>query len=118
MIVVFKNPPIGEENPKLTTEKRYVVIGIDDAFFRVIDDDSEPILYPKGYFETVDSSIPTDWIRMDHPDGEYHIDPPECSAIGFYEDYFDDKEYAQEAFRRATKRILSQLEILGDASKK
>lgn len=77
----------------------YSVIGIDNDNYRVIDEIGEPILYPKGLFDIVDSSIPESWIKNTFPDGDYYIDPPELSEAGFYEDLFDRKPEAIKIFR-------------------
>lgn len=84
--------------------KIYEVIGIDHECFRIINEISEPILYPKGLFDIVDQNIPKEWVYDKYSDDEYYIDPPELSAKGFYEDYFDGKVESIEIF----KKFLSQ----------
>jgi hypothetical protein len=88
-------------NQNLEPNKVYEVIGITGEYFRVINEASEPILYPKYLFYVIDPTIPGSWIRKDYPDDEYFIDPPELSGSNFdYEDYFDGKPEAKTIFER------------------
>jgi hypothetical protein len=88
-------------NQNLGPNKVYEVIGITDEYFRIVDEASEPILYPKYLFDIIDPIIPQSWVRKDYPDDEYFIDPPELSGPDFdYEDYFDGKPEAKVIFER------------------
>lgn len=89
----------------LTVGREYLVIGADDQHLRVMDDCGEPILYPRKLFEVVDDDVPSDWVRRDYEDGEYHIDPPEVAFPGFYEDYFDHKDEARRTFEQVLARL-------------
>lgn len=84
------------DSPFLTTNKEYVVIGLDDTFFRAITDRGEPVLIPRSKFEIVDESIPAHWIWTCFADDKFYADPPELSARGFYERYFDHDQQAVE----------------------
>ena|ERR1700690_279817 len=84
----------------LEPEKIYEVIGIDYDSYRIIDEIGEPILYPKYLFDIIDPSIPESWIREEHETDHYYIDPPELSAPGFYEDYFDKDAKARAIFEQ------------------
>ncbi len=97
---VFAKGQAGEHSG-LTQGRTYVVVGVDDQHYRVMDDAGEPILFPKELFSVVDGTIPSGWVRVEYDDGEYHIDPLETSGVGFYEDYFDRDERAVAAFNRA-----------------
>lgn len=90
-------------NPHLSPNTEYVVIGIDNENYRVVNDSLEPVLYPKTIFDVLDDSIPTDWVRTDFEDGEYFIDPPQFSEIGFFEDYFDGIESALSTYNSYLK---------------
>ncbi|GAB3254650.1 hypothetical protein [Chitinimonas naiadis] len=81
----------------LSPEQIYPVVGIDSTSFRVINDAGEPVLYAKELFDIVDPIVPNDWVEERDGD-EYYIDPPEFCEPGFYEDYFDNVEYALEKF--------------------
>ena len=93
------------EHQHLEIDKLYDVIGIDDTYYRIINEAKEPILYPKALFEVIDSSIPNTWVRKDCGDDEYYIDPPEFSRRGFYEDYFDGKPEAIHLFQEFVKSL-------------
>ncbi len=89
------------DNQNLEPNNVYEVIGITDEHFRVLNEASEPILYPKYLFDVIDSTIPESWVRKDYPNDEYFIDPPELSGPDFdYEDYFDEKPGAKVIFER------------------
>lgn len=92
----------------LSKESIYPVIGISDDSYRIINDQDEPVLYPKEYFEVVDELIPPHWVRTDFEDGEYYIDPPEFSGVGFFEDYFDGIQSVVKKYHRYLK--LNRLE--------
>jgi hypothetical protein len=83
----------------------YYVVGIDDEYFRVIDNDGEPILYLKALFEIVDTYVPEDWTTRTYEDGEYFIGPAEFNKTGFYEDYFDGVADAVNEFESFRKRF-------------
>ncbi|MBV2124671.1 MAG: hypothetical protein KUF75_05945 [Candidatus Thiodiazotropha sp. (ex Ctena orbiculata)] len=87
----------------LTPDKIYLVIGIDDESYRIVDDCLEPTLYRKELFDVLESNYPESWLKTEYEDGEYYIEPPELSAIGFYEDYFDGVESAVLAYRNYLK---------------
>ena len=80
----------------------YYVVGISGGYFRAINDNGDPVLYPKLLFEIVDSNIPNDWITENFDDEDY-IDPPEFSTPGFYEDYFDGVSTAVDKFEAFRK---------------
>jgi len=105
MKVLFERLPADGKQPRLTVGTHYLVVGFGDEYVRVLNDAREPILYPWEYFSDHIGDMPNDWIRRDYADGEFHVDPAECAHIGFYEDYFDGLEEAQQAFQRALARI-------------
>lgn len=88
---------------RLTPEKIYLVIGIDDESYRIVDDCFEPTLYRKELFDVLETGYPESWIKTEYEDGEYYIEPPELSGIGFYEDYFDGVESAVLAYKNYLK---------------
>ncbi len=99
----------GLSQESLTIGKVYTVIGIEGGFYRVLNDEKEPILYEKEMFDIVDYTIPENWIRTEYDDSELFIIPPELSAIGFYEDYFDGKQEAKEKFSQFINSFLSEV---------
>lgn len=92
------------DNQYLSPGKEYLVVGYDEQYLRVLDDVGEPILYPRYLFEIVDPSVPGDWVRVD-VDGQYFVDPPECSEPGFYESLFDGDPSASAIFARVLLRL-------------
>lgn len=92
----------------LTCGKEYVVIGLDEEYYRIVDDYGEPVLFEKFMFNVVDDAIPDDWIWQRNSDDDYCADPPGLNVRGFYEDFFDRKEYA-------IKRLNDYLRTIGIA---
>jgi hypothetical protein len=88
----------------LTPGREYVVIGVDQASYRVVDDKGEPILFPREGFRVVDDAIPQDWIWDRQGDDEYYGGPESLQTPGFYEDYFDGKPEAIEQFTQYLQR--------------
>lgn len=82
-----------------SVDNEYVVIGLDDTHFRIINDYGEPILYPKNIFVITDDERPDDWDRCDYEDGEYHVNPKPFAMAGFYEDQFKDISQAVGMFK-------------------
>lgn len=93
------------DNQHLSPGREYLVVGYDEQFVRVVNDVWEPILYPWYLFEVIDSSVPTDWIRVEEGDGEYSVNPPECNEPGFYESFFDGEPSAKAQFARVLLRL-------------
>lgn len=91
--------------PYISQKREYYVIGLSYTYFRVVDDYGEPILIPRDAFEVLDEFIPSDWIWERFSDDEYYANPPELSARGFYEAYFDGKEEAIRCFESYIKRL-------------
>ena len=75
------------------------MIGVDDIYYRVINDSDEPVLYGKDAFDVIDPHVPEHWIRRDYSDGEFYLNPPEFSEVGFFEDYFDGKQDAVDKYK-------------------
>jgi hypothetical protein len=84
----------------LTLDAIYEVIGIDDLYCRVINDNKDPVLYEKEVFKVVDAWVPVHWVKREYSDGEFYLDPPEFSEVGFFEDYFDGKQDAITKYNR------------------
>src|SRR5690349_12693430 len=97
-----------DKHKGLTPGREYVVIGVDHTSYRIVDDDADPVLYEKEYFEVVEPSIPVSWVRQDYDDGQYFIDPPELSGRGFYEAWHDRDEKARSLFASSYSRIVAE----------
>lgn len=87
----------------LSAGEVYDVVGLSSGYFRLIDDDDQPYLYPKALFDVIDPTIPADWITSTDDD-EFYTDPPECAGRGFYEHYFDGVQAAVQTFDAFRKR--------------
>lgn len=103
-MIVRANKSAGER-VYLTPKKDYIVVGMDDEYYRVLSDFSEPVLCEKSMFDVVDSAVPADWIWQRISDDEYYADPPGLNAPGFYEAFFDRKDYAINQFNAYLKSI-------------
>ena len=78
--------------------KIYEVIGLDWKTYSIIDEDNEPALYSKKYFNVVDSTIPKEWIWKKFEDNTYVADPPEFSEPGFFERWHEHEESARKIY--------------------
>jgi hypothetical protein len=83
----------------ITQGSLYLVVGIDDLYYRIVNDNKEPILYKKELFDVIDALVPKNWVRQDYSDGEFYLHPPEFSEVGFFEDFFDGNQSAVFAYR-------------------
>jgi hypothetical protein len=93
---------------RLTAQQEYFVIGVYSDALRVIDDDGEPIIYPKSLFDVRDTSIPAGWEFYEPEEGDYYLEPTRTAARGLYEDYFGsngDKKRQSDA-RKAVREML------------
>ena len=67
---------LNTENPSLVDYKdlnphnEYRVIGIEADYYRIMNDDGQPYLYPPELFVVVDAEIPADWETRHGEDGE------------------------------------------------
>lgn len=73
---------------RLSGDKIYTVLGIESQYYRLIDEEAEPHLYPSEMFDLVDPVEPTQWVR-EYEDGEVFAYPPPLNRPGFFEDYHD-----------------------------
>ncbi len=92
------------DNEKLTIGKVYDVIAVEGEYYRIIDDDHEPILYNRKLFEVVDSNIPPDWVETIFDD-EIFIEPLDTLKPGFYEDYFDGVPDVVQRYQQLLKKL-------------
>jgi len=106
MIVKTKNE--NPDYPDLTPGQPYFVIGIEANDFRILNDHGRPYLYPPDLFEVIDSREPGFWVTEYGQDGERYSYPPEFSAPGFFEDFFDGKDDALSTFWHAVNKRLSE----------
>ncbi len=94
----------------------YFVIGLNQNELRVVDNDGEPVLYPKELFDVVDPTLPAGWQFLAYPDGEYYLEPVATSSPGFYEDLFgSDGDLLAQSHAQKTLRDMLQA-TLNEAS--
>jgi hypothetical protein len=98
---------LDSNHPHLSTGQRYVVIGIEADYLRVLNDWGEPCLYPPELFSVVDAKEPELWISETGDEGERYAYPPEFFRPGFFEDLFDRKEEAMKIFWQTINRGLT-----------
>lgn len=108
MKAIYTHSPKDGTNPRLTKGREYFVVGLDNEHYRIVNDANEPILYPKECFIANEREVPKDWVKRDYPDGEYHIDPPECAYPGFYEEFFDGNNQIRQQFKDVLMRIKTE----------
>ena len=90
----------------ITVGKEYVVVGVSSNYFRVVNDYDEPTLFKCTCFDIIDGAISEDdWVCHLGEEGEVYANPPGLHLPGFYEDYFDDKEYAIKRFQEYLDKI-------------
>jgi hypothetical protein len=105
MIVKLKQPT--GPHADLTLSQPYAVIGIEAADLRILNDHGQPYLYPSEQFDVIDARRPRDWIMETGADGEPYAYPPQLHRVGFFEDFFDDKEETIATFWRVVNQRLT-----------
>jgi len=93
------------DTQNLTPGKMYALVGISQDSFRVLNDNEEPVIYPKNMFDEIDLVIPGDWIWQRYSEDEYCVNPPELASPGFFEDWFDHKSEALTVFDNYLLRV-------------
>lgn len=86
------------QNRGLTPNTWYHMIEIADSYFRVINDNDEPILYPNQLFVNAKQVIPDGWVKISIDD-ETTYTLEEFSARYFFEDYFDGNQANIEVYK-------------------
>jgi hypothetical protein len=106
MIVKLKsnNPSYSD----LSEDQPYFVIGIEADYYRILNDEGKPYLYPPEQFEIIDSHQPTDWITEFGDDGERYAYPEPLNQIGFFEDFFEHQHEKTSIFWHIVNRTLSK----------
>jgi hypothetical protein len=95
---------LADRPSRLIFEKSYEVLGIEADWYRILNEKSDPVLYPSELFDLIDDSEPADWLTEHGQDGERYSYPPELSGVGFFEDYHDNKLDAVAAFQEYLNR--------------
>lgn len=95
------------EDPNLTYNNIYFVVGIEFSSkyqepsqyiqFRVVDDDMHVSLCKAKDFEIVECEIAANWVFVNRKENSYSIVPKRISHNLFWEEYYNDNEYAVKA---------------------
>lgn len=104
MIVKLKSK--SSDYSDLSENQTYFVIGIEADDYRILNDAGKPYLYPPEIFDIVDSQYPSDWVTEFGQDGEQYSYPPPLNKIGFFEDFFEQKQEQTSIFWRVVNRTL------------
>lgn len=89
----------------VTPGEIYEVLGIEAGDYRLIDDFGDPVLFEAEAFEVVDDARPVDWVSSVE-DGVEYAYPPEFNAVGFWEEYHEQKPEARRVYSRYVNRNL------------
>jgi hypothetical protein len=88
--------------------KTYQVLARDnDDYYRIINENSEPILYESDCFEIIDPKEPDFWVEnyFFHGENTYRYAHPEGWGTGFFEKYFDVYPDVREKFWIDCKKL-------------
>jgi hypothetical protein len=94
------------ELPELAPHKPYFIIGIEADDYRLLNDNGKPFLYSAEIFKIIDDEEPQDWVSEYGDDGERYAYPPVLNSIGFFEDFFDNKQEAVHLFWQTVNQRL------------
>jgi hypothetical protein len=100
MRVVLRNLLASDETDyrhSLTIGSEYVVIGLSNEHFRLVNDYGEPVLYQSECFEITDATEPEFWLVV-LEDGGCYANPPGWGVPGFYEAWHDGVEVIRRVF--------------------
>lgn len=92
-------------NNNFTIGNFYHVLGVEDEYYRLLDDNLSPVLIEKKLFENKEH-IPSNWIKK-IDDDEVSIYPIELSEQFFFEDFFNKDPEKVAIFNDYLKRILN-----------
>lgn len=92
----LRNRGTDREIYDLTVGKTYRVIAIECDDYRIIGDDGRPYIYPKEAFVVIEADFDPDWVVEVEDDCGLYAGPKEFASPGFFEDYFEDQQFARE----------------------
>lgn len=108
MVVEFTKPSRFCDRSDLTLGKRYVVLSLSWEDYRILNDNGEPLLFPKEEFDVVDAAVGEDWVRDEGDDGDWYLNPPEASGTFIFEDWHDDDPAARQAVCELARRLTAE----------
>ena len=116
----LSNPGYGEpidDHPRLRVGEEFVVLSVlvDRSLWGVglqlLDRDGDRSWSPAGMFETVSTTVPSNWVVQLWPNGSLYLAPEAWLQLGFFEGYVDGERNgpaAQEILERESAIILDQ----------
>jgi hypothetical protein len=115
--VVTSGPKMGDEIESasgLTVGGDYLVIAMSmdanppggrlAAWLQILDDNDEPQWVPTVMFETLSSTLPTNWVGLIHESGNVSVAPAPWLERGFWERFYGDGTPQQILEARDTYR--------------
>jgi len=100
----LKNP----DYPDLSDKQSYFVLGIEADDFRILNDHGKPYLYSSALFNVIDSHEPNDWVVEIGDGGERYAYPELLNKVGFFEDFFEQKNEQTSIFWHVVNKMLSE----------
>jgi hypothetical protein len=102
-MIVRSKAPAGHSF--LTAGKDYFVLGLDAQYFRIVDDEGFPALYPCYFFTVVDETMPPDWVWWHVSEDTFYADFPEASERAFYDRLWECDKDAVIKFASLVQRL-------------
>ena len=104
---------IEERNPWISVGREYVVLEIlavpgSYIHLRIDLDSSVSSVWDAAMFETIDQSVPSNWVVEIASDGQLSIGPARWIEAGFWERYFEGDELAIGIFEREVAQIRAE----------
>jgi hypothetical protein len=102
------NLSVGDELPVLAVLADGGLWGVG---LYVLDRRGDRVWYPAGMFETISTTIPSNWVTQLWPDGSLHLAPEAWLRPGFFEGVVDGKRdgpAAREILERELAVILDE----------
>jgi hypothetical protein len=89
----------------ITPGKDYLVLELDDEYYRILNDAGDPVLIRKWVFGTPRGVVPRDWIRLEFPPDGYRVCPARFAEGGFWDRYFDGDVSAARTFDEVHREV-------------
>jgi len=82
----------------------------DMILLQILDRERDPVWWPAGMFETIETSLPSNWTIQLWEDGSLHLAPASWLRPGFWEEYWEQRGGgpAADLFRSEAETILRE----------
>ena len=101
-------PTTGGTN--LNLGKIYLIIGMSDDDYRVVDEILSPCLHPRECFVPSDLEPPANWSTTHYTDGSYHSYDPASGGKKLIMDMFDGVPEAVREYHERIRKLLAESE--------